>query len=182
MPLANPPRSMFPTMNTRAFLTILLAATALAPAADTLRSADARLATGLTLDDARRAASAAERFAREQGASPAIAVVDAAGDLVFLLRLDGGFPAAARIAAGKARTAARFRKSTKDFEDLVNQGRYTMTALEDFTPLQGGIPILLNGQVVGAVGVSGAKSAGQDEEVARAATAALARETSQPGS
>jgi glc operon protein GlcG len=73
---------------------------------------------------------------------------------------------------GKARTAAIFKKPTKDFEDTINKGRFTMTALPDFTPLQGGVPIVHDGQVIGAIGVSGAKSAQQDEEVAKAGAVA----------
>jgi glc operon protein GlcG len=75
------------------------------------------------------------------------------------------------VSIGKARTSAIFKKPTKDFEDVINKGRFTMTALPDFTPLQGGIPIVHEGQVIGAVGVSGAKSAAQDEEVAKAGAA-----------
>ena len=78
------------------------------------------------------------------------------------------------VSLGKARTAATFRKPTRELEETVNSGRVSMTALPDFTPLQGGIPILHEGQLVGAIGVSGARSAAQDEEVARAGAAALA--------
>jgi uncharacterized protein GlcG (DUF336 family) len=111
----------------------------------------------------------------------AIAVVDAGGHLVALLRLDGSFPAAPEVAIGKARTAALFRKPTRMFEELVNQGRYTMTtvpAVTAFTPLTGGVPLLRDGVVIGAVGVSGAASAQQDEDIALAAagTAAQAAE------
>jgi glc operon protein GlcG len=98
----------------------------------------------------------------------AIAVVDNGGNLLAVERLDGTFPASANISIGKARTAALFKKPTKVFEEIVNHGRTTMVALNDFTPLQGGVPILLDGQVVGAVGVSGAASAEQDEELAQA--------------
>ena len=77
------------------------------------------------------------------------------------------------VSVGKARTSAIFKKPTKDFEDTINKGRFTMTALPDFTPLQGGVPIIHDGQVIGAIGVSGAKSAAQDEEVAKAGAAVL---------
>src|SRR5437868_5484729 len=69
-----------------------------------------------------------------------------------------------------------FQKPTKDFEDTINQGRFTMTALPDFTPLQGGVPIIHDGQVIGAIGCSGAKSAQQDEEVAKAGAAVFTPE------
>jgi glc operon protein GlcG len=89
------------------------------------------------------------------------------------MRLDGSFAAGANVSIGKARTSATFKKPTKDFEDIINKGRFTMTALPDFTPLQGGVPILHEGHVVGAIGVSGAKSAAQDEEVAYAGARAI---------
>ena len=127
----------------------------------------------LTLDGAKQAGRAAEVFARENGSTPSIAVVDESGTLLYFVRLDGNFAAAARVAIGKARTSAAFKKTTKEFEDLINKGRFTMTTLPDFTPLQGGVPILVDGQIVGAVGVSGARSAAQDEEVARAGASVL---------
>ena len=70
--------------------------------------------------------------------------------------------------------AAEFKKPTRDFEEIIAKGRFAMTALPNFTPLQGGVPVMLDGQIVGAVGVSGAKSAAQDEEIALAGAAALA--------
>ncbi len=87
--------------------------------------------------------------------------------------MDGAFGAASRVSTGKARTAAMFRKPTRDFEKLVNDGRFTMTALDDFTPLQGGVPIVHQGQTIGAVGVSGAASAQQDDELATLGAKAL---------
>jgi glc operon protein GlcG len=132
----------------------------------------ARQAT-LTLDGAKQVVAQATAYAKAHDApGGAIAVVDPAGQLVCLERLDGTFPAAPNISIGKARTAALFRKPTRDFEALVNQGRVTMTTLPDvtpFTPLQGGVPIVVDGVVVGAVGVSGAASAQQDDDIAQAA-------------
>jgi glc operon protein GlcG len=122
---------------------------------------------GLTLDGARKVIAAAEAYAKAHGApGGAIAVVDDGGNLMALERLDGTFSAGPKISVGKARTAVLFKKPTKFFEDLINGGRTTMVALEDFTPLQGGIPIVVNGEIIGGVGVSGASSAQQDEEVA----------------
>ena len=120
----------------------------------------------LGIEGARLVAGAAETAARKLGASGAIAVVDSGGNLLYVVRLDGTFAAGARISIGKARTAALFKKPTKFFEDIVNNGRTTMVALEDFTPLQGGVPVVVDGNVVGAIGVSGAASAAQDEEIA----------------
>jgi len=92
---------------------------------------------------------------------------------MYLERLDGTFAAGARISIGKARTAALFKKPTAAFEDIIKNGRTAMVALEDFTPLQGGVPIELDGKVVGAIGVSGAANQQRDEAVAKAGAAAL---------
>ena len=138
------------------------------------RGADVTTHHALTMDGAKRVAEAAAAYAEANGAAGNIAVVDAGGHLLYFMRLDGSFAAGANVSIGKARTIASFKKPTKDFEDIINQGRFTMTALPDFTPLQGGVPILHDGQVVGAIGVSGAKSAQQDEDVAKAGAAAIA--------
>ena len=101
-------------------------------------------------------------------------MVDDGGNLIAFHRIDPTFPAGARVSIGKARTAALFRQPTKNFEDVITQkGRTSMIALDDFTPLQGGVPIIVGGQIVGAVGVSGASSADQDEQFAKAGAAAL---------
>ncbi|MBI4718539.1 MAG: heme-binding protein [Planctomycetes bacterium] len=128
----------------------------------------------LTLLGARLAADAAMDEAKRLGApGAAVAVVDEGGNVICIERLDGTFAAAARISAGKARTAALFRKPTSVFENLIREGRTPMVALEDFTPLQGGVPIVVEGETVGAVGVSGAASAQQDEDLALIAAAAV---------
>lgn len=123
----------------------------------------------LTLDGAERVIAAAKAHAAQVKApGGVIAVVDAGGNLMALERLDGTFAAGATISIGKARTAVLFQKPTKVFEDIINKGRTAMAALPDsfFTPLQGGIPVVLDGQIIGGVGVSGASSATQDEELA----------------
>lgn len=122
----------------------------------------------LTLEGAKQVAEAAMKFAKDNGAAPSVAIVDEGGNLLYLARPETSFAAGANVSIGKARTSAIFKKPTAFFEDTINKGRYTMTALPDFTPLQGGVPILHDGQVIGAIGVSGAKSAAQDEEVAKA--------------
>jgi glc operon protein GlcG len=126
----------------------------------------------LTLEGAKLAGEAAAKYAKENGAAPSIAVVDDGGHLLFFTRVETSFAAGANVSIGKARTAAMFKKPTSFFEDTINKGRFTMTALSDFTPLQGGVPIIHDGQVIGAIGVSGAKSAQQDEDVAKAGAAA----------
>ncbi len=131
---------------------------------------------GLTLEAARRVIAAAVAEARRNHAGGAIAVVDAGGHVVALERLDGTFAAGADISVGKARTAALFKKPTSFFEDSINKGRTAMVGLPpqpDFTPLQGGVPIVIDNQVIGAVGVSGAMSAAQDNQIATLAAAAV---------
>ena len=135
----------------------------------------------LTLDGARRVIAAATAEARRNKAGGVIAVVDDGGNLIAVERLDGTFAAGANISIGKARTAALFKRPTKFFEDVIRNGRTPMVALNDFTPLQGGVPIVVDGQIVGAVGVSGASSAQQDEEFAIAGAAALGGLTQDSG-
>ncbi|MCI0348939.1 MAG: heme-binding protein [Acidobacteriales bacterium] len=128
----------------------------------------------LNLEGARKAIAAAEAYAKKVNApGGVIAVVDDGGNLIALERLDGTFAAGANISIGKARTAALFKRPTKFFEDVIKNGRTAMIAVNDFTPLQGGVPIVVDGQVIGAVGVSGAASAAQDEELANAAAEAF---------
>src|SRR6266542_3889296 len=122
---------------------------------------------GLTLAGAKKLVAAAVAEAHRLSApGGVIAVVDDGGNLMYLERLDGTFAAGANVSIGKARTAVLFKKPTKVFEDIIKNGRTAMVTIENFTPLQGGIPILVDGQVVGGVGVSGAASAQQDEELA----------------
>jgi uncharacterized protein GlcG (DUF336 family) len=127
----------------------------------------------LTLEGARQIIATAIGEARRLRApGGVIAVVDDGGNLMALERLDGTFAAGANISIGKARTAALFKRPTRAFEDIIKNGRTAMVALPDFTPLQGGIPILVGEEVVGGIGVSGAASAQQDEELALAGAAA----------
>src|SRR5438270_12195859 len=124
----------------------------------------------LTLKGAETVITAAKAEAQKlQAPGGVIAVVDDGGNLMALERLDGTFSAGANISIGKARTAVMFKKPTRFFEELINssgKGRTVMTALENFTPLIGGIPITVDGQIVGGVGVSGAATADQDEKLA----------------
>jgi glc operon protein GlcG len=136
--------------------------------------AHAQIATKkvLTPEGAKKAIAAAVAEARKNNATGVIAVVDDGGNLIALERIDGTFAAGANISIGKARTAVLFKKPTKFFEDIIGKGRTAMVAV-DFTPLQGGVPIVVDGQVVGGIGVSGASSAQQDEELAIAGVTAL---------
>jgi len=135
----------------------------------------------LTLAGAEKVVAAALSELRRLKTTGAVAVVDDGGNLLALSRIDGTFAAAGRISTGKARTAALFKKPTRAFEEIIGKGRTAMIALEDFTPLEGGIPLTVDGQIVGAVGVSGAASAQQDEELAVAAAAALSAPVSPRG-
>ena len=131
----------------------------------------------LTLDGARQVIVAAKAEAKKLNApGGVIAVVDDGGNLMALERLDGTFAAGANVSIGKARTAVQFKRPTRFFEELINssgKGRTVMAALNDFTPLIGGVPIMVDNQVVGGVGVSGAASAQQDEELAIAGANSL---------
>ena len=127
----------------------------------------------LTLEDVRRIAGAAEAEAAAYGWAVVIAVADDGGHLLWLQRGDGAAPVSAQIAAAKARTAALGRRESKVYEDMINQGRASFLsapALEGM--LEGGVPIIVDGQCVGAVGVSGVKSA-EDAQIAKAGVAAL---------
>jgi len=136
---------------------------------------------GLDRDGARTVLAAAFAEAARRGApGAAVAVVDEGGNLMVFERLEGTFAAGAEVAAGKARTAARFHKPTRVFEEAINTGRTAMAALSDFVPLQGGVPIEVDGAVVGAVGVSGAASAQQDDEIASAAAVSLTAAPQEP--
>jgi glc operon protein GlcG len=128
----------------------------------------------LTEEGARRVIAAVTAEAKKRATTGAIAVVDDGGNLLALERIDNTFPMAATISIGKARTAALFRKPTRVFEEIVTKGRTPMLALNDFTPLMGGVPVEVDGKIVGAVGVSGAASATEDEELAVIGSKALA--------
>jgi glc operon protein GlcG len=114
---------------------------------------------------------AATESAQERNAPSAIAVVDAAGDLLAFQRMDGVRPASADFAIAKARTAARLQRPTAEIEDSINQGR-TAFVTADIMALRGGMPILVNGEVVGAVGIAGL-SKETDTDIANTAATAL---------
>ena len=127
----------------------------------------------LTLEDVKKIAAAAEGEAKANNWPVSISIVDDGGHLLWLQRLDGAAPISADIAPAKARTAALGRRETKVYEDMINNGRFsfiTAPTLEGM--LEGGVPIFVNSQCVGAVGVSGVKSA-EDVQIAKAGVAAL---------
>ncbi|MBI2315563.1 MAG: heme-binding protein [Betaproteobacteria bacterium] len=125
------------------------------------------------IDTARKMAAASAAEARRNGWPVCIAIVDYHGDLVYFERLDDTQLGSVAVAIDKARTAAKFKRSTKLLEDAVAGGRNALLKLGDASPIQGGLPIAVSGRFVGAIGVSGVASH-QDEQVAAAGLAALA--------
>ncbi|WP_420996356.1 heme-binding protein [Cupriavidus sp. 30B13] len=129
--------------------------------------------TVLTADDVKKVLAAAEVEAKNHQWAVSITIVDDGGHLLGLLRLDGAAPISSYIATEKARTASLGRRESKVYEDMINNGRHSfMTAPVLQGMLEGGVPIVVNDQVVGAVGVSGVKST-EDAQIARAGIAAL---------
>ncbi|PPE70830.1 heme-binding protein [Caldimonas thermodepolymerans] len=127
----------------------------------------------LTLDDVKKIAAGAEAEALRNHWAVSIAIVDDGGHLLWLQRLDGAGPVSAQIAPAKARTAALGRRESKVYEDMINQGRTSFLSAPGLEGLlEGGVPIMVEGQCVGAVGVSGVKS-GEDAQIAKAGIAAL---------
>jgi glc operon protein GlcG len=129
----------------------------------------------LTLEDVRAIAAAAEAEAHKNHWAVTIAVVDAGGHLLWLQRLDGAAAISAEIAPAKARTAALGRRESKVYEDMINQGRTSFLSAPALAGmLEGGVPVMVQGDCIGAVGVSGVKSQ-EDAQIARAGIAALGK-------
>ena len=127
----------------------------------------------LTLDDCRRISAAAEAEAKKNSWNVCIAILDDGGHLLHLVRMDGATPANARIAVEKGRTAAETRRSTAGWQERVKT-RPEMLRMPGVLPVQGGLPIVVEGGCVGGVGVSGVQSH-EDEQIAKAGIDALAR-------
>jgi len=127
----------------------------------------------LASEDVRRMAAAAEAEARQHGWAVTIAVVDDGGHLLWLQRLDRAAPISAQIAPAKARTAALGRRESRDYEEMINGPRAAFLSAPGLEGmLEGGIPVMVQGHCVGAVGVSGVKSS-EDAQIARAGIGAL---------
>src|ERR1041385_782317 len=150
-------------------ITLMITLTALillsAPA---LTNAQTQLPTKqvLTLDAAKKIAAVAEAEAKKRGATVVIAVVDDGGYLLVLERLDDAQVASVDVGIAKARTSAIFRRPSRVFEDQIKNGRIAALALPGAVALQGGVPIIVDGKVIGAIGVSG-NSPQEDEEIAK---------------
>jgi len=125
----------------------------------------------ISLAAAKKIVAAAEAEAKKRGSTVVIAVVDDGGHVILLERLDDTQVASVEVAIGKARTAAIFRRPSRIFEEQIKNGRLASLVLPGATPLQGGVPILVDGKVIGAIGVSG-NSPQEDEEIAIAGAAA----------
>lgn len=150
---------------------LILAVSSLLPA-----KAETPVKPVLTLSAAKKAVEAAEKEAARRGATVVIAVVDDGGQLILLERLDDTQVASVEVGIGKARTAAIFRRPSKVFEDQIREGRVAALALPGATPLQGGIPIIIDGKVAGAIGVSG-NTPQEDEEIAIVGASAISDKT-----
>src|SRR5690242_16097094 len=128
----------------------------------------------LTYAGARRAAECVAHECSKRGVAPVCTVVDAGGELLYIWRPEKAQVASVGVATDKARTAAIYRRPSKDFEEQAAGGRASALHLARAVPLQGGIPIVHDGEVLGAVGVSGASSADEDQELAVLGSQALA--------
>jgi len=126
----------------------------------------------ITLEDAKAAMAAAEAEAKKNNWNVAIAILDAGASLIMFQKLDDTQLGSVNIAIGKAKTAVNFKRPTKALEDMIAGGRQVFLAVDGITPLQGGLPVMADGKLIGAVGVSGVLSS-QDEQVAQAAVNVL---------
>jgi len=126
----------------------------------------------ITLEAAKKMVAAGEVEAVKNGWNVAITIVDASGGLILFQKLDDTQPGSIQVSQGKARTSALFKRPTKAMEEMIAGGKTAFLAVDGITPIQGGLPVVVDGKVIGAIGVSGVTSA-QDEQVAAAALAAL---------
>lgn len=121
----------------------------------------------LTLEDCKKISAASEAEAKKNNWNVCIAILDDGGHLLHLVRMDGATPANSRIAIEKGRTAAESRRSTAMWEERIKAGRHAMLGMPGITPVQGGLPIVVDGVCIGGVGVSGVQSH-EDEQIAKA--------------
>jgi glc operon protein GlcG len=166
-------------MNSRFVVTMLVVAFSSALA----RNANAQMPNGygasISVETARKLSATATAEGKKNGWNVAVAIVDTAGDLVFFERMDNTQAASTIVAQEKARTAARFKRPTKAFEDALAGGRQAILGLPGVTPLEGGLPLVIEGKIVGAIGVSGATSP-QDGVCAQAAADTLGKQPAPP--
>ncbi len=153
---------------------VALAAVVVLSAAPALAQLPNPYGAPISLENAKKMAAAATVEARKNNWNVAIAIVDPAGALVYFEKLDGTQNASVTVAIEKARTSAQFKRATKAFQDVVAAGGdgLRILSLPGAVPVEGGLPALVDGRIVGAIGVSGATSA-QDGQVAAVAVAAV---------
>jgi glc operon protein GlcG len=151
----------------------LVAAAAFALAAAAAQAAPPPYGAPITLDQAKKIAAAAVAASPKISSQPdVVAIVDSGAHLVYLERMDNAQIGSIRVAIGKARSAVLYRRPTKVFDDLLAKGRTTLLALPGVSPSEGGLPIVVGGKLIGAIGASGG-SPEEDGKVAAAGLAAL---------
>jgi glc operon protein GlcG len=153
---------------------LVLAAVAAVAFVPTLRAADLATKKALTLEVARQVAAAAEKHARENKWNVCIAIVDDGGHLIYFQRLDGTQHGSVLVSQRKAQTAIAFKRPSKVFEEGVAKGRNALLGLPGAVPLEGGLPLVVDGEMVGAIGVSGV-TAEQDGQIAAAGAESIAQ-------
>jgi glc operon protein GlcG len=161
-------------MKTAKLSALILAVSVIVAAAAAHAQAPPPYGPPLSLDQAKKAMAAAEAEARKNNWAVTISIVDSGGNLVMMQRLDNTQFGSTEVARQKAHTAAAFKRPTKVFSDLIAQGgaNLRILKLEGVSPIEGGVPIMVNGQIVGAIGVSGV-TAQQDAQVAQAGADSL---------
>ena len=151
----------------------VIVATAIFAAVESVRAAELPTKKVLSLEAARQVAAAAEKHARENKWNVCIAIVDDGGHLVYFQRMDSTQHGSVLVSQRKAQTAIGFKRPSKTFEEGVAGGRSVLLSLPGATPLEGGIPLVVDGEMIGAIGVSGVTSQ-QDGQIAQAGADALA--------
>jgi glc operon protein GlcG len=126
----------------------------------------------ITLEGAKKAMAAAEAEAQKNNWNVAIAILDSGANLIMFQKMDDTQLGSVNVSIGKAKTAVNFKRPTKALEEIISGGRQVFLAVEGVTPLQGGLPVMVDGKLIGAVGVSGVLSS-QDEQIAQAAVNVL---------
>lgn len=168
-------------MKSRAMMTMILGVVfcILAPRAAMAQAMPNPYGQGISVETARKVAAAAIAEGKKNGWFVSVAVVDTAGDLVFFERMDNAMSASVVVSQEKARTSARFKRPTKAFEDVLAGGRQAILGIPGVTPVEGGIPLIIDGKIVGAVGVNGASSP-QDSQCAQAGADTLGKAPAPP--
>jgi glc operon protein GlcG len=163
-------------MKSRALMTMILGVVfcTLAPRAAMAQAMPNPYGPGIAVETARKVASAAIAEAKKNGWFVSVAIVDTAGDLVFFERMDNAMSASVVVSQEKARTSARFKRPSKAFEEVLAGGRQAILGIPGVTPVEGGIPLIIDGKIVGAVGVNGASSP-QDSQCAQAGADTLGK-------